>query len=158
MRRRKLVRLVALVALAVLLGAGLARQQPTRAAVATADSQCTPLDANTAACSLTLSGSLVAGEALTVAISTGTFDQVSYADGCQPVGVLVPPAIAAGGASVSFAAPAGDCSGPIMFTEVVGGFTAPNVLVQSVTDSGAPGVVLNTAVYLVAFSGSKSCA
>lgn len=156
MSRRVLVLVIALVAPLGLLG-GLSRLQPAAAAVGSASSQCMSLDANTASCTLSLGGSLVPGETVTVAISAGTLDQVSYASGCQPSGALTQPAIAAGGGSFSFTAPDGGCAGPVAFTETVGGLNAPGTLVQSVTDSGAPGTVINTSVSLVSFSGSKSC-
>ncbi len=156
MPRRILVALIALAAPLMLLG-GLSRLQPAAAAVTTAASQCAPLDANTANCSLTLDGSLVAGETVTVAVSGGSLDQASYAGGCQAAAAITPPALASS-ASFTFTAPAGGCAGPITFSETVSGLGGSGALVQIVIDSGAPGTVLNTSVFLVGFSGSASCA
>ncbi len=156
MSRRTLVALIALATPLMLLG-GLSRLQPAAAAVTTAASQCAPLDANTANCSLTLDGSLVAGETVTVAASSGSLDQVSYAGGCQPAAAITPPALASS-ASFTFTAPDGGCAGPVTFSETVSGLGGSGALVQIVTDSGAPGTVLNTSVFLVGFAGGASCA
>src|SRR5579885_446879 len=117
MPRRILIALIALAAPLMLLG-GLSRLQPAAAAVTTAASQCAPLDANTANCSLTLDGSLVAGETVTVAVSGGSLDQASYAGGCQAAAAITPPALASS-ASFTFTAPDGGCEGPHTFSETV---------------------------------------